>query len=74
MKTILKRYISTWWLPVLVYVVFLGGFAITAVSQYELLEHVASALLCIAAAAFFGIIVASIWSLIQKRWTSSHGA
>ena len=69
MKTILKRYISTWWLPVLVYVVFLGGFAITAVSQYELLEHVVSVLLCIAAVAFFGIIVASIWNLIQKRWT-----
>ena len=67
-KRILTQYFSSWWLPALVYICLLGGFTITAIPQWKPLGFVANALFCIAVLAFLGLIAASIWNLMKKRW------
>lgn len=64
MRRILTLYFSSWWLPSLVYICLLGGFTITAIPRWK----PANVLFCIAGAAFLGLIAASIWNLIKKRW------
>ncbi len=68
MKRILTLYFSSWWLPALLYICLLGGFTITAIPRWKPLAFVANVLLCIAGLAFLGLIAASIWNLIKKRW------
>ena len=68
MKRILPLYFSSWWLPALVYICFLGGFTITAVARWKPLAFVANVLFCTAGLAFLGLIAASVWNLIKKRW------
>ena len=67
-KRILTRYFSSWWLPALVYLCLLGGYTITAIPRWKPLAFVANALFCVAVSAFLGIIAASIWHLMKKRW------
>ena len=69
MKKILTLYFGSWWLPALVYICLLGGFTITAISQWKPLAVVANVLLCVLCLAFLGLIAASIWSLIKRRWS-----
>ncbi len=68
MKRILTLYFSSWWLPALVYICFLGCFTITAIPRWKPLAFVANVLFCIVGLAFLGLIAASIWNLIKKRW------
>lgn len=68
MKRILARYFNSRWLPALVYIFFLGGFALTAILRWSPLAFVASGLFLLAIIAFLGLIAASIWNLIKKRW------
>ena len=68
MKNILVQYFNSWWLPALVYICFLGGFTITAISRWRTLAIVANVLFCIAGLAFLGLVAASIWNLSKKRW------
>ena len=68
MKRILKLYFNSWWLPALVYICCLGGFTFTAISQWKPLVILANVLIYIAGSAFIGLIAASIWNFIKKRW------
>jgi hypothetical protein len=67
MKRSITLYFSSWWLPSLVYICFLGSFTITAIPRWKPMAFLANVLLCIACLAFLGIIAASIWNLINKR-------
>jgi hypothetical protein len=67
-KRILTKYFSSWWLPALVYICLLGGCTITAIPRWKPLAFVANVLFCIAVLAFLGLIAASIWNLMKKRW------
>ena len=68
MKRILTRYFSSWWLPVLVYIGLLGAFTITAIPRWQSLALLENGLFCLAILAFLGLIAASIWNLMKKRW------
>ena len=68
MKRILTRYFNSWWLPAVVYICLLGGFTISATPQWKSLVYMANVLFCVAVIAFLGLIAASIWNLIKKRW------
>jgi len=68
MKRILTLYFSSWCLPALVYICLLGGFTISAIARWEPWAYVANVLLCIACLAFLGLIAASLWNFIKKRW------
>ncbi|WP_146457564.1 hypothetical protein [Rubripirellula tenax] len=61
----MTRYLNSGWLPALAYIVLLVAFTIAAVSRFELLANV---LFCAGGLAFVGIIAASLWHLICKRW------
>ncbi len=67
MRRILTRYFNSWWLPALVYICLLGGFATTAVVRWRPLAVLANVLFWLAGLAFLGLIAASIWNFIQKR-------
>jgi hypothetical protein len=68
MRRILTRYFNSWWFPAVVYICLLGGFTITAVLHWRPLAILANVLFWLAALAFLGLIAASIWNFIQKRW------
>jgi hypothetical protein len=68
LKRILTPYFNSWWLPTLVYICLLGGFTITAIPRWKPLAFMANVLFCIAGLAFLGLIAASIWNLVKKRW------
>ncbi len=66
-KKILALYFNTWWMPALFFLILLGCFTLPASLDPE--PGMATAgLLCAAGAAFLGIICASLYNLIQKRW------
>ncbi|MCB1098059.1 MAG: hypothetical protein KDN22_20980 [Verrucomicrobiae bacterium] len=67
MKRLLTRYFNSWWLPALVFLCLLGGFAATAVVGWRPLGVLANVLFWLAGLAFLGLIAASIWNFIQKR-------
>lgn len=67
MRRILTRYFNSWWLPALVYICLLGGFATTAVVRWRPLAVLVNVLFWLAGLAFLGLIAASIWNFIQKR-------
>lgn len=68
MKRLLTHYFNSWWLPSLVYLFLLGGFATTAVVALQPLSVLANILFWLAGFAFLGLIAAAIWNFIQKRW------
>lgn len=68
MKRNLKLYFSSWWLPALLFLVLLGSFTATAIPRWKFLAIVVEGLFCLVALAFFGVIAAAIWNLIQQRW------
>lgn len=68
MKRIVTRYLNSWWLPALVYICLLGGFATMAVVRWQPLAVLANVLFWLAGLAFLGLIAASIWHFMQKRW------
>ncbi len=68
MKILLKQYFNSWWIPTVVYICFLGGFNISASVSWKPLTFIASILLSVAAIAFLGLAVTSLWNLIKKRW------
>jgi len=70
MKRILTQYFNSWWLPAIAYICLLGGFTITAIPRWKPLAILTNVLFCTAALGFLGIIAASIWNLIKKRWAA----
>ncbi|MCU0871674.1 MAG: hypothetical protein MUE50_04960 [Pirellulaceae bacterium] len=68
MKKLLARYFNSGWLPGLVYIFLLVAFTITALSRWKPLAVVVNVLLGVGGLAFLGLIAASIWNLIRKRW------
>lgn len=68
MKKFLARYFNSWWLPALVYVCLLGFLTITTFSRWKTPPILTFVLFCIAGIAFWGIVAASIWNLVRKRW------
>lgn len=71
MKRMLAVYFSSWWLPALLYICFLGGFTITAIPRWNPLAFLANVLFYIAGLAFLGIIVASIYNLMKGQWVKA---
>ncbi|MFO7839333.1 MAG: hypothetical protein R6X08_07535 [Desulfosalsimonadaceae bacterium] len=69
-KRFLTLYYNRWWLPCLLFLILLGGFTVTATLHWKPLAIVAKVLFCIAGVAFLGVISASIWNLIKKRWAN----
>lgn len=67
MRRLLTRYFNSWWLPALVYLCLLAGFAITAVAGWRPLSVLADVLFSLAGLAFSGLIATSIWNFTQKR-------
>jgi hypothetical protein len=51
-----------------VYICLLGGYTITAILRWRQLAIVANVLLCATVLAFLGLIAASVWNLMKKRW------
>lgn len=68
MNKFLTRYFNSGWLPALVYVCLLVAFTITALSRWKLLAFAANGLLVAGGLAFVGLVAASVWNLIRKRW------
>jgi hypothetical protein len=67
-KRSLTLYLSSWWRPAALYICLLVSFAIIATLRWPPLAFVANVLFCVAGIAFLGIIAASVWNLIKKRW------
>lgn len=67
-RKILALYFNSWWLPALVYICLLGAFTIALIPRWKPLVFVANGLFCAAALAFLGLIAASGWNLMKKRW------
>ena len=65
---ILTRYFSSRWLPALVYLCLLGCFVITAAVRWQPLVVLTDVLLLGTGIAFLGIIAATLWNFIRKRW------
>lgn len=63
----LKAYFSSWWLPATVFLVLLGGFAVTALPRWRPLQVVNTSLLFAAGLALVGILAAAVWNLARKR-------
>lgn len=61
-------YFNSWWLPALVFLILLGGYAVTAIFRWTPFEPVASGLLVAAGLALMGMLAACLWNLINKRW------
>ena len=68
MKRILTRYFNSWWLPTLVYICLLGVFVTTAVVRWQPFAVLSNVLFLLAGLALLGLIAATIWNFIQKRW------
>lgn len=68
MKKLLAPYLNSGWLPGLVYICLLVAFTITALSRWNPLSVVVNVLLGVGGLAFLGLVAASIWNLIRKRW------
>jgi hypothetical protein len=61
-------YFNSWWLPGLVFLILLGGFTSTEISNWTpaIMDKV---LVFAAGLAFLGLIAASAWNLLKERWT-----
>ena len=68
MNKLLARYFNSGWLPALVYLCLLVAFTISAISRWTALIVVDGVLFGLGALAFLGIMAASLWNLIKKRW------
>lgn len=72
MKAFLVRYFNSWWLPALAYICLLGGFMLTAVlatlRRWRPPTIAADAMVTVAALAFMGLVAATLWNFIRKRW------
>lgn len=68
MKRFLNLYFASWWLPATVYLCLLTVFVITMMSQWLALATVAHFLFWAAAVAAVGLVAASVWNLVKKRW------
>jgi len=68
MKRILTRYFNSWWLPALVYLCLLGSMILMEIQRWVSSILLFNILFFVASFAFIGLIVASIWNLIKKRW------
>ena len=67
MKDLLRRYFSSWWLPALVYLCLLGGFAITVAGQWKPLAFAANVLFWSGGLAFLGLIAETIRKLVRPN-------
>jgi hypothetical protein len=67
MKRHLARYFDRWWLPALVQLCLVGGFAATAAVGWRPLLFVTDVLFVLAALAFLAVIAACIWNITQGR-------
>jgi len=65
--SILKRYTHTWWLPSVVYLIPLVGFAATAIGTSDTIMVLSQVLFYLAALAFLGVIAAMIVNFVKKR-------
>ena len=68
MKRFLALYFRSWWLPASLYLFLLAGFTITAISPWQPAVIVATVLFYMAGIAALGLIAASVWNLVKKRW------
>ncbi len=68
MRKVLPRYFKSGWLPALVYFCLLGAFMMTAIFRWKPLAVVAKVLLGGGGVAFLGLVAASLWNLLRKRW------
>lgn len=67
-KKFLTVYFNSWWLPIFVFLILLGSFTMTAVSRWKVLSILAIVLFLASVLGFSGIISASIWNLVKRRW------
>ena len=61
-------YFSSWWMPAALCFLLLVAFTITALPHNRLFTILSNVLFVFFAIAFFGILCASVWNLIKKRW------
>lgn len=71
MKRILTRYFNSSYLPALAYICLLVAFSITSSINSNSLVFLSNILFWLTGGAFLGIIAASVWNYIQKRWRIS---
>jgi hypothetical protein len=67
-KGSLTLYFNSWWRPSAFYICLLVIIVIIESLRWQPPAVLAVVLLCVAGIAFLGIIAASVWNLIMKRW------
>jgi hypothetical protein len=67
-KRLLARYFDSWWIPALVQLCLVGGFAVTVAAGWRPLLVVADVLFVLAVLALLGVPAACIWNLVRARW------
>lgn len=68
MKSLLARYFCSWWLPSLTYIVTLAVSVLAAFVLANQPAFFANAIFGVSGIAFLGLVAASAWNLIRKRW------
>ena len=63
-----RTYFNSWWMPALLFLILLAGFTASAIPPREPFVIIAHILFGAAGVAFLGVVSASVWNLIQKRW------
>ncbi len=67
-KRILESYFNIWWLPTLVFLVFLGGFTVATIPHWKPFVIIANGMIVLVGIALLGVLAASLWNLVKKRW------
>jgi len=70
-KQILTLYFNSWWFPAVFFLAEFAVFTMVVVLQWRPLFIVERVLLVCCGIAFLGILSASLWNLMKKRWAKA---
>ena len=70
-KQILPLYFNSWWVPAAVCLLLLVAFSGAALPPWQPLATLVNVLFVCLAGAFLGILSASVWNFIRKRWAKA---
>ena len=70
-KQILTLYFNSWWFPAVFFLAEFAVFTIVVALQWRPLAIVERVLFVCLVSAFLGILWASIWNLMNKRWAKA---
>ncbi|UCE38883.1 MAG: hypothetical protein JSW00_06580 [Thermoplasmata archaeon] len=70
-KQILTLYFNSWWFPAVFFLAELAVFTRVTLSPWRPMHALARVLFDCLVIAFLGILSASIWNIIKKRWVKA---